>query len=45
MFDLLSNDAQQIAIWLQNRRLKMVLESEDFKDVIAIQRFTDAILI
>ena len=44
VFDLLSNDAQQIAIWLQNRRLKMVLESEDFKDVIAIQRFTDAIL-
>lgn len=44
VFDLLSNDAQQIAIWLQNRRLKSVLEREDFKDVIAIQRFTDAIL-
>lgn len=43
-FDLLSRDAQQLAIWLQHRRLKNVLDDSKFSEAIAVQYLANAIL-
>lgn len=44
IFDKLSADSQQLAIWLQNRRLKVSINSPDFKEIISLNEFADAIL-
>lgn len=44
VYDKLSADAQQIAIWLQNRRLKGAIDSNEFTDHIPLKEFADAIL-
>lgn len=44
VFDKLSADSQQIAIWLQNRRLKLSITNPELKETISLNEFADAIL-
>lgn len=44
VFDVLSRDAQQLAIWLQNRRLKRVLEKVNFEDSVSIEVLAKAVM-
>ena len=37
-------DSQQIAIWLQNRRLKLSITNPELKETISLNEFADAIL-
>ena len=44
VFDKLNADSQQIAIWLQNRRLKLSITNPELKETISLNEFADAIL-